>query len=76
MDVKIRLRPQKSMTNKESHAELTLRVTCGPTYPDSVPSFEVLNNKGVPTSATDQLIVEINKMAENLKGEVRLIFHL
>ncbi|OQR66098.1 eukaryotic translation initiation factor 2-alpha kinase 4-like [Tropilaelaps mercedesae] len=73
MELKIRLKPQKSMNHNECYTELTLRVTCGPRYPDTPPTFEVLQNKGVPNSATDQLMVELSEMADKLKGEVMIL---
>lgn len=70
VDVKVRLRPQKSMNHHECHAEMTLRVSCGPGYPDSVPSIEILQNKGVPKAAEDLLMTELVEIAQKLCGEV------
>ncbi|XP_028967495.1 eIF-2-alpha kinase GCN2 [Galendromus occidentalis] len=73
VDVKIQLRPQESMTSHTAYAELTLRVLCGPKYPDTVPSVEILDSTNVPSNSVNDLLTELKKLAESLKGEVMVL---
>lgn len=61
------------MTSHGAYAELTLRVLCGTNYPDSVPTMEVLESNNVPSNSVKELLAELKKMADDLKGEVMVL---
>lgn len=58
------------MTSHGAHAELTLRVVCGPQYPDAIPTMEVVDSNNVPSHSAAELLRNLERLASELRGEV------
>ncbi|KAL7298279.1 hypothetical protein TKK_0008630 [Trichogramma kaykai] len=78
MQYAINLWPQRntSLEGKlEIHAQVDLKVECGPNYPNDVPKLSFQNAKGVSDKNLDKLLSKLYELAEQKKGSV-MIFDL
>uniref|UniRef100_A0A4X2KNI7 RWD domain-containing protein n=1 Tax=Vombatus ursinus TaxID=29139 RepID=A0A4X2KNI7_VOMUR len=71
-EINLVLHPQGLTGDEEVYVKVDLRVKCPPTYPDVVPEIELKNAKGLSNESVNSLKANLEKLAKEHCGEVRL----